>query len=324
MSTIIESYNEWGRLREAMVGIADDLVVFDYIPAMSWMTEWAIETGKKYGGSKVEEIEPEKVQKLRGQIESFVEALEKWGVKVHRNIPLRHKEEKDFLDDTQKGCYLGGGAGFFRVIGNTVILMGTNLRFPARRKQIYSVRPVLEKLIWDSDAKYVSMPPASPHYSEDDIYLENGDIMLDGTNVYVGISDKASNKAGADWLQRFLGTEYKVYTIEKDPNVFHLDCLCSLTRPGLLTYYPDFVGELPEPLKGWDKIEVYREEGEEEAFGSNTLTLDENTVIMAEQYERVAAEYRARGIETITLPLDVSIEFGAGARCLTGILRRDP
>ena len=324
MSTIIGSYNEWGRLREAMVGIADDLVFLEYMPAMSWMTEWAIEAGKKYGGSKVEEIAPEKVQKLREQIERFVEALEKWGVKVHRNIPLRYKEEKEFLDNTQKGCYLGGGAGFFRVIGKTVILMGTNLRFPARRKQIYSVRPVLEKLIADSDARYVSMPPASPHYSEDDIYLENGDIMVDGTNVYVGISDKASNKAGADWLQRFLGAEYKVYIIEKDPDVFHLDCLCSLTRPGLLTYYPDFVGELPEPLRGWDKIEVYREEGEEEAFGANTLTLDENTVILAEQYERVAAEYRARGIETITLPLDVSIEFGAGSRCLTGILRRDP
>ncbi len=253
-----------------------------------------------------------------------MEALEKWGVKVHRNIPLRHPEEGRFLNDVQEGCYLLGGAGFFRVISNTLILMGTNLRLPARRKQIYSVRPVVEKLIEDSNVKYVAMPPASPHYSEDDIYLENGDIMVDGNNIYVGISETASNKAGADWLQRFLGNEYKVYTIEKEPNVFHIDCLCSLTKPGLLTYYPDLVGELPEPLKDWDKIEVYKEEGEDEAFGANTLTLDENTVIMAEQYERVAEEYRKRGIEVIELPLDICIEYGSGARCLTGVLRRDP
>ncbi len=324
MGTIIEACNEWGKLREVMVGIADDLVIPEYIPAMKWMTEWGIEDSMKYGGLKAEEVDPDTIAKLREQLEGFVEALEKWGVKVHRNIPLRYQEEREFLDDTQKGCYLLGGAGFFRVIGNTVMLMGTNLRLPARRKQVYSIRPALEMLLRDSDARYMSMPPASPHYSEDDIYLENGDIMLDGKSVYVGISETASNKAGADWLQRFLGPNYTVYTIEKDSSVFHIDCLCSLTRPGLLTYYPELVGELPGPLKGWDKIEVYQEEGEKEAFGANNLTLDENTIIMANQYERVAAEYRKREIEVIELPLDMCIEYGSGSRCLTGVLRRDP
>lgn len=324
MGTTIEAYNEWGRLREAMVGIADDLTILEYVPAMKWMTRWGIDSSKKYGGMKAEEYSSDTMAKLREQLEGFVEALEKWGVKVHRNIPLRYQEEKEFLDDIQKGCYLLGGAGFFRVIGNTVILMGTNLRLPARRKQIYSIRPVLEKLLSDSDSRYVSMPPASPHYSEEDVYLENGDIMLDGRNVYVGISGNASNKAGADWLQRFLGPEYHVYTIEKDPSAFHLDCLCSPNRPGLLTYYPELVGELPEPLKEWDKIEVYREEGEEESFAANSLSLDENTIIMADQYERVAAEYRKRGIVVIEVPLDMCIEFGSGSRCLTGVLRRDP
>jgi len=307
-----------------MVGICDDMVIPEYMPAMNWMTKWGIEETQKYGGLKADEVVPDVMKKMRKQLEDLVSVLEKWGVKVHRNIPLRYPEEKEFLNSTQKGCYLLGGAGFFRVIGKTVILMGTTMRLPARRKQVFSVRPVLEELIKDSDARYVAVPPSSPHYSEDDIYLENGDIMVDGKNVYVGISQTASNQAGADWLQRFLGPDYKVYTIKKEPIVFHIDCLCSLTRPGLLTYYPELVGELPEPLKDWDKIEVHKEEGEEEAFGANTLTLDENTVILAEQYERVAAEYRKRGMEVITLPLDMCIEYGSGARCLTGILRRDP
>ena len=101
MGTIIEAYNEWGRLREAMVGIADDLVILEYIPAMRWMTESGIESGKEFGGMKAEEVVPDQIAKVREQVERFVEALEKWGVKVHRNIPLRYREEKEYLDDAQ-------------------------------------------------------------------------------------------------------------------------------------------------------------------------------------------------------------------------------
>ncbi len=68
MSTIIEAYNEWGRLREAMVGIADDLVIPEYIPTMRWMTEWGIEDSKKHGGMKAEEVDPATITKLREQL----------------------------------------------------------------------------------------------------------------------------------------------------------------------------------------------------------------------------------------------------------------
>jgi len=193
MTNEIEAFNEWGKLREAMIGIVYDMVFLEYMPAMDWMTKWGIKSAKKPGGMKADEEEPEMIEKLREQLENFVTVLEKRGVKVHRNIPLRYPEEKEFLNSTQKGCYLLGGAGFFRVIGKTVILMGTTMRLPARRKQVYSVRPVLEELLKDSNARYVAVPPSSPHYSEDDIYLENWDIMVDGHNVYVGISNTASN-----------------------------------------------------------------------------------------------------------------------------------
>ena len=48
-------------------------------------------------------------------------------------------------------------------------------------------------------------------------------------------------------------------------NVLHLDTVLTLNKPGLMTYYPKLVEELPKPLHSWDKIEVFEEEGEVEA-----------------------------------------------------------
>ena len=317
-------YNEWGTLREAFVGIApDNMVCPEYIPAFAWMSKENIESIRKYGGTKEIENFPREMETLRKQIEGHVKVLEDFGVKVYRNKPLIHPEEETFLDNVQKGMVISGGADFFRVIGNNVILLN-NFRYPFRRKQVYSVRPVLEPLLRNSNARYISLPPASPHYSEDDIYLENGDIMVDGYNVYVGMSGLATSEKGVEWLRQFLGPEYRIYTIKLAPNVLHLDTVLTLNSHGLLTYYPELVRELPGPLQHWDKIEVHIEKGEESHFGANHLSLDENTIVVSEEYKRLNPEYRKRGMEVINLPLGMSMRYGSGARCLTGVLRRDP
>lgn len=316
-------YNEWGKLREVVIGIEDNTVVPDYVPALRWASKEARADFKNHGGKRSIDVDRKRILRLRKQINNHAKLLEKLGVKVNRTKPMRYMEEKEYLANVQRGAMLFGGADFFRVIGNNVILLNS-FRMHFRRKQVFITRPVLESLIKGCDVRYVATPPPSPHYRKDDLYLENGDIMVDGYNVYVGLSGNASSPAGAAWLQQFLGKKYKVYTIELSPKALHIDCLCSLTRPGLLTYYPDLVGELPKPLKKWDKVKVYKQKGEDEAFGANTLTIDEKTVIVPDQYKRVADEYSKRNLEVIFEPLDATIEYGSGPRCLTGVLRRDP
>lgn len=40
-------YNQWDCLKEAVVGIPDDTVEMDYIPAMKWLPDWEVaEPGK--------------------------------------------------------------------------------------------------------------------------------------------------------------------------------------------------------------------------------------------------------------------------------------
>jgi len=65
-----------------------------------------------------------------------------------------------------------------------------------------------------------------------------------------------------------------------------------------------------------------KQTGEDEAFGANGLMLDENTIVFAEQYDRLVPEYEKRGIECITIPFDMPIHWGVGVRCAVGPLRR--
>ena len=124
-----------------------------------------------------------------------------------------------------------------------------------------------------------------------------------------------------DWLRQFLGPDYRVHIIRLAPDRFHLDWLLTLNRPGLLTYCPEaIIGDLPKPLQSWDKITT----SADEVAGANNLSIDHNTIVVAEQYERIADEYRKRGMEVITIPLDMTITYGSGSRCLTAVLRRDP
>jgi N-dimethylarginine dimethylaminohydrolase len=312
-------YNEWGRLREVVLGIEDDTIEPEYVNSLVWVPDKGVEYLKEYGGKSSREIFPQEMAAVKAQIDALAAALEKEGVKVNRLKPMRYQEEKDFLSGLQKGNMLFGGADFFRVIDDNVILLNS-FRLPFRRKQVWAVRPVLEPIIKNKPVKYFATPPPSPHYLEDDIYLENGDIAIDGSNVYVGISGNASSEKGVEWLRQLLGPRYKVWVIRLKPDRFHLDWVLGLNRPGLLTYCPDaIIGELPEPLRSWDKIVV----NADEVAGANNLVIDENTIVVPEQYKRIADEYKKRGMRVVLLPFDATIKYGSGPRCLAGVLRRD-
>ena len=315
-------WNEWGRLREAALGRVDDLAEPGYIPELVWVTEEGKEKLRANPGQLTRTAYPKEAASIAHSIDCLEKILTDHGVIVHRTppIPEGFDEERDFLNDVQPGNYTIGGAGFFRVIGNRVIVFNS-FHYPFRRKHVWSVRRMLEPLLENSNASYIVTPPPSPHSTKDDLYIENGDIMMDGHNVYVGMSGNASNMKGVAWLGQLLGDDYRVHPFRLKPTMFHTDWVLSLNRPGLLAYCPEaLVDPLPEPLAKWDKIEVRLEE----AAGANNLSLDEKTVVVAEQYGRVAEEYSKRGFEVLTIPAEVSIEYGSGPRCLTGVLSRDP
>jgi len=319
---IIGAWNEWGKLREAVLGNVDGMVDPGYVDALIWVSEEGKEALKKSAGIKTMEAFPEESAKMVITINNLEKVLKEHGVVVHRTLPIppENKEEFTYLKDVQKGAYTIGGADFFRVIGTNIILLNS-FHLPFRRSNIWTIRRVLEPLLEGTDNPYFATPPPSPHYTRDDLYLENGDIMIDGHNVYVGMSGNASSPKGIAWLKQLLGPEYKVHTIRLRSDLFHLDWLLTLNRPGLMTYCREaLLDPLPDPLTKWDKIETRLDE----TAGANNLSIDEKTIVVPEHLTRICDAYDKKGMKVITIPAVETIGYGSGPRCLTAVLRRDP
>lgn len=319
---VISAWNEWGRLQEAAIGRVYDSAEPGYIEELVWLSD----EGKKALNSKPGELTrhafPDKCASIQNTLDRLAKVLEGHGVIVHRTAPIPedYTEESEYLSNLQAGNYTIGGADFFRVIGNRMLLLNS-FRYPFRRKSVWSVRRMIEPVIEDARVMYIATPPPSPHYAKDELYLENGDIMIDGHNVYVGMSGNATSAKGIAWLTSLLGDEYRVHTIRLRPDLFHLDWVLTLNRPGLLTYCPEaLVDELPPPLAKWDKIAITGEE----VAGANNLSIDENTIVVAEHHHRIADEYRKRGMTVVTIPAEDTIMYGSGPRCLTGVICREP
>ncbi|MBU4212950.1 MAG: hypothetical protein L6437_15580 [Kiritimatiellae bacterium] len=54
-------YNEWGKLREVVIGIEDNTVVADYVPALKWETKEARADFKKHGGRKSIDVDTKRI-----------------------------------------------------------------------------------------------------------------------------------------------------------------------------------------------------------------------------------------------------------------------
>ena len=321
---IVNVNNEYGKLHDAFIGIGDVKYLMHptYMDAFKWQDAQGVEECEKYGGKLVVETTPEVAYGLEEELNNLAAILEERGIEVFRSHSLQHEEEITYLDNVQKGYNNHDGCDFFLPIANNVILL-TNFRLPCRRKRIWAMRDVLEPVLKESNAHYVALPPCSPHYSEDDLYLSRGDVLVDGFNVYVGLSGNSTSIAGIEWLQQFLGPRYTLYTVKLHPKILHLDTVCMLNRPGLLTYYPEFIEKLPGPLQTWEKIEIKKLGSDNEAFGANGLMLDPDTMILAKQYERLIPEYDKRGIEVMAIPFEAAIHCGVGVRCAVAPLHRD-
>ncbi|MBW2000127.1 MAG: amidinotransferase [Deltaproteobacteria bacterium] len=251
---------EWDRLEEVILGSPKNLTVPGDCPTIKFgfdyqkgNEQWI----KKYGGQKMEEVDPDFYKKIVNQSNNLAKLLESCGVKVHRHDPgLLTPEELVFMSDLEKGYNFLYPRDPVIVIGNHVIEAA--LKLPMRTREKFIVRKIFEKILKDNpDVQYVSVPSVSPSFpTKGGIYLEGGDVMLNGKEIYVGHSGNASSEAGIEWLRRYLGDDYTVHQI--DIRGFqHLDCVLSLVRPGLAIRCPDaFVGDLPDSLKDWDYINV--------------------------------------------------------------------
>lgn len=312
------AHHEWGKLREVVIGIspAEDFVVF-HEESQRWLTPAGAQFSRAHAGKRLIDVDPELATKVERQADALAELVAREGVTVHR--PQRLKGvERTFLAPNGEGAQLFPRDGMI-VVGKHVI--DASLRLQCRQRERYGLRPVIQGAVAARGALWSSVPLGSPA-AVDGPFLEGGDTLLNGHEVYVGISGCASDLAGADWLQALLGDAYRVLPVALRSNVLHLDCALGLIKPGLLVYCPEkLIDGLPMSLREWDKIAVSVEEAT--LLATNGLVLEEGRIIVDADNRRVIEELRRRKIDVIPIPFDGPISFGGGLRCAHHPLLRE-
>lgn len=312
--TEISVHHEWGTLKEAVVGTAVSLCVPNWSDEYEFVTPEIQQFIKDNQGKLLKEASPEWYGQSVSQMDNLVGLLEARGVVVHRAKPLTPDEE-DFMRDYKAGIQQCFTRDPILVIGNNVI--ETSMREFERRKERFGIRRAIEERLIDSNANWVSMPQAAPVRAQGygpGPFLEGGDVLLVGRDIYAGYSGHGSNLTGIQWLQRFLGSEYRVHPIRLRRGFLHLDVVLSLPRPGLAIVCREaFVEGLPDFLDGWDLIEVSVKDTTR--LACNGLVLDEKTYLCAAEHEQVAGALSKHGQEVITLLYDTVSLWGGSFRC---------
>ncbi|HLG47488.1 MAG TPA: amidinotransferase [Reyranella sp.] len=303
------AHHEWGRLREVVIGIspAEDFVVF-HEDSMRWQVPPEDEFSREHAGRRLIEIDPDWANRMERQADSLAELVAREGVTVHRPQRLAGIE-RTFLAPNGEGMQLFPRDAMI-VVGEHVI--DSSLRLICRQRERYGLRPHIQRLAMHG-ARWSSVPLGSPG-CVDGPFLEGGDVLLNGTEVYVGMSGCASDMAGIDWLQALLGARYRVIPVALRSNVLHLDCALGLVKPGLVVWCPEkLIDGLPRTLREWDTIAVSRDEANK--LATNGLVLEEGRMIVDADNGRVIEELRQRKVDVIPLPFDGPIRVGGGLRC---------
>jgi len=312
------AHHEWGTLREVVIGLspAEDFVVF-HEESIRWMPPDVAEFSRRNAGRRLIDIDPDWARRCEQQVDALADLVAREGVVVHRPQRLTGVE-RTFLAPNGEGLQLFPRDPMI-VVGNHVI--DASLRLKCRQRERYGMRSIIQTAVQEYGARWSSVPLGSPG-CVDGPFLEGGDTLLNGHEVYVGMSGCASDMAGIDWLQALLGERYRVIPVAMKSNVLHLDCCLALIKPGLLVYCPSkLIDGLPTSLRDWDKIEVSVDEAN--ALATNGLVLEEGRIVVDADNARVIAELRKRKVEVIPLPFDGPIRVGGSMRCAHHPLLRE-
>ncbi|WP_342365034.1 dimethylarginine dimethylaminohydrolase family protein [Jeotgalibacillus proteolyticus] len=232
-------------------------------------------------------------EKAMEQHRNFIQALHSNGADVVQLPPINHFPEQVFTRDI----------GF--TIDDTVFIstMGTKMR--------NGEEVVLQDWLEEMGIK---------HEKIETFAIEGGDVIVDGSIVWVGVSSRTTEEAIAE-LQSNL-PEHKVIPVPFDSQFLHLDCLFNIiSSDEALIYSKAFSKETVERFaEHYTLIEV--NDGEQFTMGPNVLSLGDRTMLSLPVNKEINKELKLMGYKVIELDISEIIKSGGSFRCCSLPIKR--
>ena len=331
--------NEWGKLREVIVGTIDNANMPTHgkdLHCINYATENEIPKDEiGFWDKKVYDETQEDLENLSNLLTDI-------GVKVFRpsSIDTQKIVSNGHWETTQ--YYTFCPRDTVTVIGNNILESPMSLR--SRQFETDCFKDIfIEKM--NEGANWVSAPKprlSDSMYQIEDlskITLNNHEPVFDAANILRSNNDilylvsNTGNLKGSKWLQNFLGKEYRVHTIENVYSYIHIDSTIALLREGLCLLNPERVNEnnIPDYLKSWDKIwcppmvdiGYHKTMRASVWIGVNLLSVDENTVIVDNRQTELINKLKKYNIDALDCKIRHSRTLGGSFHCVTTELLRD-
>ena len=304
---MIESHNEWSRLRKVVVGDAS---------WANWPTQDPV-FGQEHlkttwhdspvpSGAVPQHI----IDEANQDLDTLSQTLSSLGVEVVRPKQLNFQE--------QGGMYNYCPRDRLLIIGDTVI--DTAMMYPCRDMEIDCYREILAQ-----HSKVITMP-------------RNQGMVLDAANVcrlgnnLLFLESASGNRAAYEWLCEQL-PQYKIELCNFYSGV-HIDSTIVPLRPGLVLLNAARVrfDSVPRAFDGWHKVWVSDVEAQDfyqypyasKWIAMNMLSVDQQTVICDKLQNKLIKTLESYKIEVIPMQLRHSRTLGGGFHCTTlDLVRQD-
>lgn len=338
---VVCSFTEWDRLEEVVVGrLAAGVFPMWQHSMRATMPESSWSLFQQRGGMPMPERQLEAAER---ELQGLVDALEAEGITVVRPDP----KDQTIPYSTPHwlstgGLYSGMPRDLLIVLGDTIVEAPMSWR--CRYHEIDAFRPLIKSYFLKGAGWLPAPRPQLTEelftaHGEDDDHayavtefepvFDAADFVRFGRDIVVQLSH-VTNEFGIRWLERSVGSRFRVHRIEvNDPHAMHLDATLLPLAPGKLLVNPERY--VPNDLfRGWDILEAPRPTLPDDWpmyfcspwVSMNVLSLDERTVVVERHEEPLIEALTAWGFRCIPLDFRHVYSFGGSFHCVTLDVRR--
>lgn len=344
-SSPVSSYTEWDPLEEVIVGIVDGAQFPTWHVALEpVLPENQIINFQRLAGRP---FPSDLINLARQELDEFVHILEGEGVTVRRPVPQDQTRIFGAPGWSSAGMYHAMPRDVLLVIGTEII--ECPLAWRSRYYEVSGYRHLLKEY-FRNGAKWSSAPkPDLP----DEQFDPNFESKIQSSHVPLVVTEyeptfdaadftrcgrdiiaqksHVTNEFGIAWLQRHLGDNYKIHTLEfNDSHPMHIDATLVPLAPGKLLVNPERVLEKPSIFKGWDMLYAPQPIMPDDHplymtskwINMNILMLDENRVMVEAQDEPMIQSLKKWGFKPIACNFRHFNSFGGSFHCATLDVRR--